>query len=757
MERQQYEEARKSLNRALRLAEKEDQKNGFNANNDGKDEANVCASVNTPGGKNGNKSNTKNNAACLNGHTNFEAERKHYFTIEPLSYTADANADETLMLSASAEKENSAASIVTNAIETSSWPHASSQKLNTWKDRSPFENFVNDDMQNSSKDSTSKSLPSDRQMSHTKSDYDEGMDCFKSPFRLLKNSLSLDGTIFFNLGRISHNQGKFEDALGLYKRSLLTIEQRSPRDEALTLAVLVGIGKIQYLQGDHIDSLNTYMKALALAQSYFGENSLEVAACLNCIGVLHYVMSTGEDDIALDALQTSLQQRINLLGKDHIDVGTTWNNVGRVHFQLGKLNLAIEAYCEALRIRRKCQGESVDVAATLFNFGQVYHNLECRDKALSLFQEFLILAKIHFGEFHRDVCLVTTCIGQILYESKDYENALKSFQHSLRIGHVVLGPMHSDMAITLNKIGNLYYETGDFDSALNAYHRGSEIETAVLETGNPNIYVTYSNIAEIHKQKGEYVQALEYYQKVYELQLDHGAETLGLANTLSNIGYTKQQLEDLDGALEANQECLRLRRDVVGDTHEDVASTLTHIALVLLKLERHDIALQVFMEAYRIRKSVPIPDSSNLAFTIHNIAHICHHQGSHDNALKFYLATAKVEKGLGISRQDLSIIYYNIGELFYQRGEMELALSKFNEALELEHECYGANHPTCARTLNEIGNIEMRVGNLEGMMKCYTKALRIYKEAGMVDEAVIVYSLRLWRFNIVHPEAAPVA
>jgi tetratricopeptide (TPR) repeat protein len=491
LERQQYEEACKSLNRALRLAEKEDQKNRTNANDDGRDEANICAAVDTPCGKNGINSNTKNNAACLNDRTNVENERKNCFTMEP--------ADETLMLNASAEKEKSTASFVTNSIEMSSAPHATSQKLNARKDRSPFEKFVNDDMRNKSEDSSSKTLPSDKPTSPTKSEYDEGMDCFKSPFRLFNYSLSLNGTILFNLGRISHDQGKLEDALGLYKRSLLTIEERSSRDEALILAVLVGIGKIQYVHGDHVDSLNTYMTALALAQSNFGENSLEVAACLNCIGVLHYMMSSGNDDIALDALQTSLQQRIKLLGKDHIDVGTTWNNVGRVYFQLGRLDMAMEAYCEALRIRRKCQGESVDVAATLFNCGQVYHNLGCRDKALSLFQEFLKLAKSHFGEFHRDICIVTTCIGQVLHDSKDYENALKSFQHALRIGSVALGPVHSEIAITLNKMGNLYYETGDFDSALNAYHRGLEIEIEVLRTGNPNTYVTYTNIAEIRK------------------------------------------------------------------------------------------------------------------------------------------------------------------------------------------------------------------------------------------------------------------
>ncbi len=250
---------------------------------------------------------------------------------------------------------------------------------------------------------------------------------------------------------------------------------------------------------------------------------------------------------------------------------------------------------------------------------------------------------------------------------------------------------------------------------------------------------------------------MKYYEKVYQMQLDYGAETVEIANTLSSIGFAKQQLKDFEGALDANQDCLRLRREALGDTHADVASTLTHIALLLLGLQREDLALKLFIEAYRILKTLPSGDTAGLAFTTYNIAHIYHHQGSHDDALKFYLATAEIEKGLGIARLDLSITYYNTGQLLCQRGELELALTKFHEALAIEREYYGAKHPTCARTLNEIGNIEMQLGNLDGMMKCYAEALRIYREAKMAEESVVVHCLELWRFDMVHPGAASAA
>jgi len=380
MERQQYDEARKSLNRALRLAEKEDRKNhAANANN---------GSIN-------HHSNNKNKVNTTP--PDFDFERHNHSPMElcrVVSTETSLNTTATTTTTRVGKENNTTTGdidIDTNAIEIETEMEIETSKNVTTTPivRSPFELFANNDNSNDddeiltdNSDSTTKSTSSS---SKHRSEYDEGMDYFKSPFRLVNNSSrSLNGTVLFNLGRISHNQGNLDEALRLYKKSLSAIGRLSSSsssssrvdEDALTLAVLFGIGKIQYVQGDHVGSLNTYMTALTSAQSHFGEHSIEVAACLNCIGVLHYMMPIGDDTIAMDALQTSLQQRLKLLGENHIDVGTTWNNVGRMYFQLGKYDLAMEAYCEALRIRRKCQGESVDVAATLFNCGQVYHNLE---------------------------------------------------------------------------------------------------------------------------------------------------------------------------------------------------------------------------------------------------------------------------------------------------------------------------------------------------------------------------------------------
>lgn len=172
------------------------------------------------------------------------------------------------------------------------------------------------------------------------------------------------------------------------------------------------------------------------------------------------------------------------------------------------------------------------------SLGQVYHHKNDLDKALLLYKQFESLAKQHFGKYHRDICMVNTCIGQLYHEMKDWKSGLLRFETALRVGCAILGPMHPDIAITLNKLGNLYYEKEDYESALDVYHRGLEIELAnlTLEDGTANVCVTYSNIAEIYRLTEQYDKAVAAYKELLGFQRKYKSDSLDVARTLQYIG-----------------------------------------------------------------------------------------------------------------------------------------------------------------------------------------------------------------------------
>ena len=73
-----------------------------------------------------------------------------------------------------------------------------------------------------------------------------------------------------------------------------------------------------------------------------------------------------------------------------------------------------------------------------------------------------------------------------------------------------------------------------------------------------------------------------------------------IASTLSAIALIHYQTHSYTKSLEVYQEALRLRREVYGDSHLEVASTLNSIGLVLFKMELNDYAERYIVDALSV-------------------------------------------------------------------------------------------------------------------------------------------------------------
>jgi len=135
----------------------------------------------------------------------------------------------------------------------------------------------------------------------------------------------------------------------------------------------------------------------------------------------------------------------------------------------------------ALRIRRQQLGsENIDVAATIYNTGQTNHQMGEINEAMSLYQEFLTVAKARLGSEHCDLAIMYKCTAQIHQERNEFDIAKQMVEKVLTTGRAALGNFHPEVASTLNKIGNFSYELGHMTSAMSYYKEGLKVERAVL-------------------------------------------------------------------------------------------------------------------------------------------------------------------------------------------------------------------------------------------------------------------------------------
>jgi hypothetical protein len=126
---------------------------------------------------------------------------------------------------------------------------------------------------------------------------------------------------------------------------------------------------------------------------------------------------------------------------------------------------------------------------------------------------------------------------------------------------------------------------------------------------------------------------------------------------------------------------------------------LTHIALVLLKMDMRDMALRGTEMSVRL-------SAKRTATCLHSqYALIYHHQGT--TSKLYVLPDGTVEKAMGQAWRPQRL-HTNVARF---KRWMELAVDSF-KALSINTASAGESHPTCARTLNEIGSHGVLCGYL---------------------------------------------
>ena len=639
-------------------------------------------------------------------------------------------------------------------------------------------------------------------MTSTGPEYDEGMHAFSDLLcmaddcdqnqnmnEIKENTKDqsyqlLSATLIHNLGQIRLKQQHWEDAYNCFLDAYILTELASAASGTeIAVSALHNIGYIQYRCGEISRSLQTFTKALSICQLCASSNNAHVAATFNCLGVLLFYQSTecngcgintssvptGESPTTTGTTEKALECLLRALSLQRLDasnrkLATILNNLGRVFYVREGTGASLEAYYEALRLRRAVLGEDhLDVAATNFNIAQALHYQGSLDAAMLNYDAFLRICVPVLGYTQRDVAFALKCKAQIYQEKGDITKAVSFYRQALQSTEAALG-LHAEVASILNKLGNLYYDKGDYATSLAVYTRGLAVERAIFDEFHPNITVTLSNLAQIHRQNGDIAQASLVYEEVLRVQrASLGDQHPDVAHTLSNLALLQYQSKNYATALDFYQEALTIRRECYGEMHLDVAGTLNSLGLVLFKLGILNMALDCFLRSLSVRQALLGPSHREVAFNLYNVATIHIELGNSEEALRCYRETLRIETlGDGDGHSiDSSKTLLHIAQVHEQNGEDDLALDHYKEALRLQRQTLPQNDPATGKTLTLIGNFHLqRAGggqHLADGLDALAEALRIHEANGGTVGGFNELKLHLYELAKLHSEAAAAA
>ena len=285
--------------------------------------------------------------------------------------------------------------------------------------------------------------------------------------------------------------------------------------------------------------------------------------------------------------------------------------------------------------------------------------------------------------FSRETATILNNIGRVKFAQLEHDEALEFYLRSYLQRRSLLGDDHLDVAATLFNIAQTKEELGNTGEAIVHYERFLSIATAKLGAGHSDIIKvliilgeSYDKVDDLEKSQNSFYRALQAAQDATDR--DDGVIAT-IFNKLGNVLYDRNQDQD---ALAVYSAGLEMERSIYPVMHKNIAVTLTNIARVQLQMGFYDEALTSFGEALQIVEVVgSIEESAN--------------------------------------------IRASIGLIHELQGDFLSAIHKFQLVLKAREEFYGPDHFQVSVTLNALGLVQSKAGELHSSLVSFLKSLKI--------------------------------
>ncbi len=515
-------------------------------------------------------------------------------------------------------------------------------------------------------------------------------------------------------GQIYQAQDEYEIALQHFEAFLQIIYQEDNlRTKGWEQRVILSIALI-YLNQQEDLALKNSQKSLTLAKELgYEENTIEsidnIADILWLQGISYWQNYQYEQALTANDKALILYQQINAKGNE----GVAFLLEGRIYSDLGKLDLELQSYKQALKAFRGIKDRAGEEGA-LNSIASVYYELGQLDEALGTYQQLLeikreVQDRAGEGSTLNNIAIVYRLKGQL-------DKALENYQQALEINREVQDKVGE--GTSLNGIALVYDTKGQLDRALETYQQALEIRREVRDREGEGI--TLNNIAAAYETKGQLDKALENLHQALEIMREV-QDREGEGTTLNNIAMVYKDKGQLSKALETYQLALGIMREVQDRAHEGF--TLSNIAEVYYYQGQIDRSLATYQQALEISREVQNREGEGIA--LNGIALIYETKGQLDKALETNQQALEIRREIQ-DRAGEGTTLNNVAVVYKTKGQLDKALENFQLALEIMREVKNRGNEGSA--LNNIAGIYDSRGQLDKALETYQQALEINRE-----------------------------
>ena len=249
-------------------------------------------------------------------------------------------------------------------------------------------------------------------------------------------------------------------------------------------------------------------------------------------------------------------------------------------------------------------------------------------------------------------------------------------------------------------------------------------------------------IGRVNVDLGRVDQAESLFQEALRLRRElHGERHPDVATSLAHLGLARRERQDpaSEGLI---REALQLRRELLPDDAPELSESLTHLGVLLFRSGRAGEAEAPLQEALERRRR-QAEDDATVAESLSNLASVRLELGKVDQAVDGYAqAVAIYESTLGPNHPDLAVALQNLGLARYRAGHIAEAGPMLQRSAEILATTLGPDHRQRLAVLSNLAGRALDVGDLDQAQRWAAEVVDRQASAG-APPGVVSTSRRL--------------
>ena len=207
----------------------------------------------------------------------------------------------------------------------------------------------------------------------------------------------------------------YRDAIDIYESVLIHCRKCYGDDHHLVMETLNNLCITNTLNGNYSQALSYGQEALSLRRKNLGKNHVDVASSLSELGIVHYAREDFNESLASFRVAMQIYSKASDSPERSKRICSLLNNIGCVHYSMGKVATSLSTFNECLGLQRSFMGRLTgdtmnkvlyNMSITLCNTGIVTSKQGDLDNALSLFEEGLMVQYSVLPDDHRMITTV---------------------------------------------------------------------------------------------------------------------------------------------------------------------------------------------------------------------------------------------------------------------------------------------------------------------------------------------------------------